>query len=111
MEITETRNGDTLLLDVAGRLDTSTSGVFEKELIGRIEAGESDLVLDFGRLDFVSSAGMRILLMAAKRIRAAKGRMVLCELSEEIYNVFQISGFVAVLTIFPSRSDALAAPA
>jgi len=109
MDIIETRSGDTLILALAGRLDTNTSGAFEKELIGRIEGGESDLVLDFVGLDFVSSAGMRILLMAAKRIRAAKGRMVLCGVSEAIYNVFQISGFVAILTIVPTRNDALAA--
>lgn len=109
MDIIETRNGDTLVLDVAGRLDTDTSGAFEKELIGRIEGGETDLVLDFARLDFVSSAGMRVLLMAAKRIRTARGRMVLCGLADEIRNVFQISGFTAVLTIVPSRSDALEA--
>ncbi len=109
MDITETRRGDTLVLALAGRLDTSTAGAFEKDLLGRIEDGENDLVLDFDRLVFVSSAGMRVLLMAAKRIRAAKGRMVLCGVSEDIHNVFQISGFVAVLTIVPTRNDALAA--
>ena len=107
MEIIETRSGETLVLDVAGRIDTTTSSTFEKEVIGRIEGGENDLVLDFERVDFVSSAGMRVLLMAAKRIRAAKGRMVLCEVAEEVRNVFEISGFTAVLTIMPSRSDAL----
>lgn len=107
MEIIETRNGDRLVLDVVGRLDTVSSGAFEKELIGRIDGGEHDLVLDFGKVEFVSSAGMRVLLMAAKRIRAAKGRMVLCEVAGDFRNVFQISGFTAVLMIVPSLSDAL----
>ena len=107
MEIIETRDGDTLVLGVAGRLDANTSSTFEKELIGRILSGENNLVLDFERLDFISSAGMRVLLMAAKRIRAAKGRMVLCSVAEDICNVFQISGFTAVLTIVPGRSDAI----
>lgn len=109
MDVTESRQGDTLVLELSGRIDSNTAAHFEKHLIGSIEAGEVDLVADFAGVDFVSSAGLRVMLMAAKRIKAAKGRLFLCGLSDSITKVFEVSGFLSIFIIHPSRQDALAA--
>lgn len=109
MDVAETRQGETLVLGLNGRMDSNTAPVFEKHILGRIEGGDTDLVVDFADVDFVSSAGLRVMLMAAKRIKAAKGRMIVCGLNEGITKVFEVSGFMAIFTVHPTREDAFSA--
>lgn len=109
MDIMEIRSGDTLVIEINGRIDSNTAASFEKQLLGSIEGGEADLLVDFRDVDFVSSAGLRVMLMAAKRVKAAKGRLIICGLSDSITRVFEVSGFLSIFTIYPSRQDAIAA--
>ena len=67
------------------------------------------LVLDLAGLDYVSSAGLRVLLKAAKEARAAGSRFALAGLRPAVREVFEVSGFFAVLTAYPTRAEALAA--
>lgn len=108
MNVIDERSGDVLILHLNGRLDSSTSPEFEKRLLDRIDSGERRLVLEFAGLDYVSSAGLRILLMAAKRLRQATGTLVLCGLKPPIREVLEVSGFLPILNVCEDQAQAVA---
>jgi anti-anti-sigma factor len=93
----------------SGRIDSNTGPAFEREILQQIDGGQRRLLLDFGDLLYISSAGLRIVLLAAKRMKGAGGRLVLCSLNPQIAEVFEISGFSRILDILPSRDAALLA--
>jgi anti-anti-sigma factor len=90
-----------------GRIDSATGPAFEKDVLGQIEAGERCMLLDFGELVYISSAGLRIVLLAAKRMKTVGGKLALCSLNSQIAEVFEISGFSRILDIHPTRDAAL----
>ena len=97
MEIMENRNGDTLLLSLSGRMDSTTAPQLEN-IINTGLAGVSNLVLDFAKLDYISSAGLRVLL-SAQKIMSKQGKMTIKNVCETIDEVFSITGFSDILTI------------
>ncbi len=109
MECSEQRVGDVLILAPSGRIDSKTAKQFEVDLLGRVEAGEPTVLVDCTQLEFVSSAGLRVLLMAAKRQKAANGRFGLFAVRENILEVLEVSGFDRILSIWPGSAEALAA--
>lgn len=106
LEILNERDGDTLILVPEGRIDSSNASAFEREMNNHIDNGEVHLVVDFSRLSFISSSGMRVLLIAAKRVRRG-GKLVLCSMRDSIREIFSISGFDAIITVVKSRQEAL----
>ena len=107
MDITETKQGEVTVIALAGRLDSSTSTQLEQYILPRI-VDKARLIVDFSALDYISSAGLRVLLLAAKKVKQADGRLALCALKEHIREVFEISGFLAILDVRPTQADALA---
>ncbi|MBP6261071.1 MAG: STAS domain-containing protein [Chromatiaceae bacterium] len=107
MELTATHQGKALVIAPQGRLDSTTAPAFEKQLMEYL-ARQSNLILDFSALDFISSAGLRVLLMAAKRIGKDNGRFLLCEVSQPVREVLEISGFLGMIEVVGSRDEALA---
>ncbi|MEO1103181.1 MAG: STAS domain-containing protein [Pseudomonadota bacterium] len=105
--IDEETTGPVTVLAPAGRVDTSTAKTFETAALSRIEAGGRAMVFDFGKLDYISSAGLRVVLLAGKRIRAAGGALILCNMNAAIRDVFEISGFLALFTVKDSRAAAI----
>ena len=97
MNITKAKNGSKLTISVEGRLDTSTSPVLSKELDGSLD-GVTELVFDFAQLEYISSSGLRVLLSAQKTMNG-KGSMTVRNVSELVMEVFDITGFVDILTI------------
>ena len=97
MEITKTQQGDELDLAVSGRLDTSTAPELEQVINESVE-GVKCLRLDFSGLDYLSSAGLRVLLGAQKTMMK-QGEMVLSNVNETIMEVFEMTGFADLLTI------------
>lgn len=93
---------------LGGRLDSATSGGLEKSLRPLFDAADSLVTLDFSALDYVSSAGLRVVLMAAKRAKQNKGRLVLFGLRPHVRQVFEISGFLKILEVADDRALALA---
>jgi|HubBroStandDraft_1064217.scaffolds.fasta_scaffold01299_8 stage II sporulation protein AA (anti-sigma F factor antagonist) len=91
-----------------GRLDSSAAPGIEKELLALIAGGSRRLLLDFSGITYVSSMGLRVVLVAAKRMRAEGGRLALCALSPPITEVFEISGFSTILDIHGSSEAAFA---
>ena len=108
MEIDTATHGDLLVVAPRGRLDTNTSPALEKALLERIEGGETQVTIDFSNIDYVSSAGLRVLLMAAKRTGAARGHFSMHAMSPEIREVFEISGFLTILKVYPDLATVLA---
>lgn len=97
MEIIKKSEGNKLLVEIQGRLDTVTAPELEQELASVLEEVES-LVLDFAKLEYISSAGLRILLSTQKKMMN-KGGMTITNVNDEVMEVFDITGFSSVLTI------------
>ncbi len=109
IEVAEERNDEVLVLSPVGRLDSGNASSFESIVMDHVSSGERRLVVDFSRLDFISSSGLRVLLIAAKALKAAGGKIVLCSMKDHIEEVFQISGFSQIIPIKASREAALSA--
>lgn len=97
MTVKRTENGKELILVLAGRLDTANAPKLEAELKNSISGLES-LILDFASIEYVSSAGLRVLL-AAQKMMNKQGKMVVKNVSETVNEVFEITGFCDILTI------------
>lgn len=96
MNINKIPQGEELLVEIEGRLDTSTAPQLESELTDL--SGVKKLVLDFVKLEYISSAGLRVLLATQKRMNA-QGEMVITHVNDTIMEVFEITGFSDILTI------------
>lgn len=97
MTIEKMKEGGKLTLALEGRLDTTTAPQLEAEVTGSL-MGVTELVLDFSRLEYLSSAGLRVIL-AAQKIMNRQGKMVICHVNATILEVFEVTGFVDILTI------------
>ncbi len=91
-----------------GRLDSATSGDLESLLIERLDQGCASVVLDLSDLDYISSAGLRVVLMAGKRLRATGGRLALACLRDSVRDLFDMSGFLVLFPVFATLDEALA---
>ena len=96
MNIVKTEEGSTLSISLSGRLDTTTAPQLEAALHSL--EGVAELDLDFAALEYLSSAGLRVLL-AAQKVMNRQGRMVVRHVNETIMEVFEVTGFVDILTI------------
>lgn len=97
MEILKEKNDSTLILSLVGRLDTVTAPDLEAELDASAD-DITELILDFEQLDYISSAGLRVLLAAQKRMNR-QGKMIVRNVNADIKEVFEITGFCDILTI------------
>ena len=97
MNITKSKEGSTLTVALEGRLDTTTSPQLESELKTSLD-DVKDLVFDIKDLEYISSAGLRVLL-SAQKVMNKQGSMVIRGASEEIMEIFEVTGFVDILTI------------
>ncbi len=97
MVINKTRNGDELTVAIEGRLDTTTAPELDDML--KAELGDvKKLLFDFAKLDYISSAGLRVLLLSQKTMNK-QGSMVIKNVNEEINEIFEVTGFSDILTI------------
>ena len=107
MEISkEKRNGITCL-KIEGSLDASNSSVAEKSIRDAIETEGPKLILNFSELQYISSAGLRVVLVVGKDIKAKNGKIVLSSMNESVKNDFQISGFTSRFDIQDNVEDSL----
>lgn len=97
MNIIHTKNDASLTIALEGRLDTTTAPQLEQELKSALP-GVTSLTLDFSALDYLSSAGLRVLL-ATQKVMNKQGKMVICGVNETIMEVFEMTGFIDILTI------------
>ena len=97
LNVAKDLNGSTLTVSLEGRLDTTTAPQFEEELKSSID-GITDLHLDLKELAYISSAGLRVLL-SAQKIMNKQGSMVVKNVSDEVNEIFEVTGFADILTI------------
>jgi anti-sigma B factor antagonist len=107
MDITTRTQNDVTVLALAGSLDSNTSPQAQQALEEILASGARKLVVDFSALGYISSAGLRVLLGAAKQLRGAGGALSLFGLNESVREVFEISGFSQILSVFATEADAL----
>jgi anti-anti-sigma factor len=108
MDIAETKNGLVLVVAPAGRVDSTTSDALEQALTKAIDAGELRLVVDLDSVGYISSAGLRVLLIVAKRLKTLRGTLVLCALTDPVRQVFDLAGFLPLFLVEPTRDLAIA---
>ena len=97
MTINKTLNGSDLVISLEGRLDTMTAPELEAEMNASLKSADS-LTMDFSKLDYISSAGLRVLLSAHK-VMSAKGGMKVTNVNEVVQEVFEVTGFSDILDI------------
>ena len=103
MNIKKTRNANELKIAVAGRLDTQTAPQLDAELRSSLD-GVTSLVFDLKELEYISSAGLRVLLSAQKRMNI-QGKMKVTNAGEDILEIFEVTGFSEILTLNESGSE------
>jgi anti-anti-sigma factor len=107
MTINEAHEAGVVVVSPHGRIDSTTSAILERHLQGLAAARQTRVVVDFSGVDYISSAGLRVLLALAKRGRDQKGRVALFGLNDSVRQVFELAGFVALFTIAPTRAEAV----
>src|SRR5215813_14036186 len=119
MEVTGCKTGDIVTLCLAGRLDSTTAKTFEEKILTRIESGDRRFIIDLALLDYVSSAGLRVFIVASKRLSGVNGKIVLCgfkktipyytlnRIPEPVREAFDIAGFFTIFSSYGSQDDAI----
>ena len=107
MNISTTTIDAVTVVRLQGNLDTSTAPHAQTSLNELVDGGASKILVNLGEVDFVSSAGLRILLATAKKLRGSNGELRVSNLNETVNEVFEISGFSTILSVFPTEAEAL----
>lgn len=108
MNIAENRRAGNLIIAPSGRIDTTTSPVFDRHLSSVIDRGDTQIVIDLENLEYISSTGLSAFISAAKKVKAAGGRIALAGLNKRIRLVFEMSGFLRLFPVFPDVDAAVA---
>jgi anti-sigma B factor antagonist len=109
MQLEVKQTGEIRVLIFEGNLDTNTSPDAESTINGLIEDGAQKILVNFENLNFISSAGLRVLLATAKKLKGTGGDLKICGLNPTVQEVFDISGFGSILSVAKSEADALSA--
>ena len=107
MDVSTERQDGVLSARVGGRIDGSNVAEFEEAIRTVIEESDRAVIMDFEALSYISSAGLRAILLTAKSLSNRDTKFMLCSLSGQIREVFEISGFDKIIAIHPSRVEAL----
>lgn len=97
MNIEQKREGSSLTLSLEGRLDTNTAPELEKIVKEELD-GVTDVVMNFEKLAYLSSAGLRVLLMAQKKMNS-QGTMVIRHVNKTVHDIFELTGFINILSV------------
>jgi anti-anti-sigma factor len=108
MQIDLVQEGNVSVLSPRGRIDSSTSPEVERACDEQIARGASRLLFDLAHVDYVSSAGLRVFLVAGKKAQRAGGRIALCNLHPTVREILAIAGFDRILTTAVNRGEGLA---
>lgn len=109
MQLLETQVGNILILEPEGHLDTAASTPMEQDVLQRIEAGARQILIDCARLEYVNSSGLKVILIAAKKLDTLGGKLALCALAPNVLMIFEMIGFTKILNIYGTREEGLAA--
>lgn len=107
MNIKKEKIGDFSVLKINGRIDTIHSSVLEYEVNQLFDNEEKNLIFNCGGMNYISSSGLRVFLVAQKKAMALKGKLLLCNMQPAIQEIFRISGFSNLFKIFDTQEAAL----
>ena len=108
METKIEEKGEVIVVRLEGRLDAASSPQLEKKLHSIIESGYFKLILNFSSVDYLSSAGMRLMLAISKKLKSLEGKLVACQMSDDVMEVIKMAGFQQVIEIYPSEEECFA---
>lgn len=108
MEVSMEAREDIRILRIRGRLDGTTMQELEARFLALANGGCARFVFDLTELDYISSAGLRVMLLAVKKTKAAGGKLALHGLNDNVNEIFRISGFSTIFSLFGSEEEALA---
>ncbi|MEJ2728720.1 MAG: STAS domain-containing protein [Deltaproteobacteria bacterium] len=107
MEIDHRVENGILIIVISGRLDAAAAPIAEGEINKALEGEQNRLLFDLSALEYLSSGGLRVILSAAKEIRKREGKVALAALTQYVYEIFEVSGFTAMLPIKDSVEEGL----
>jgi anti-anti-sigma factor len=108
MEVTVKEVNEVNVMSFEGNLDTNTAPKAQEQIDQLIDGGPSKFLINFDNLNYISSAGLRVLLATAKKLKATNGDLKICGLNKTVQEVFDISGFSSILSVVATEEDALA---
>jgi stage II sporulation protein AA (anti-sigma F factor antagonist) len=109
LQITVTTHGAIVAVEPAGSIDAKASREFERQLLQQLATGTRHVIVDLAKVDLMTSSGIRVLLLLAKRLQAADGALVLCGLNQQMRSSFDVAGLDKRFSFVAARSDAMAA--
>ena len=109
MAVTIERQGNTIIAQVSGRVDGTNAAEFQDDLIPATDGTNQSVVLDIGGLSYISSAGLRVILLIARTLRSKDATLVVCSPTDSIREIFEISGFSQIIPLHNSQAEAVAA--
>lgn len=107
MEIHDRVAGEVTIVQLDGNLDTNTAPDAQAHFDGLADGGHTLIVVDFGTLNYISSAGLRVLLATAKKLKGMGGQLRMFGLNDTVHEVFEISGFSTIFSVFATEAEAL----
>jgi anti-sigma B factor antagonist len=107
MEINIRESDNIKIMDLNGNLDTNTAPDVESQLSRLIDKGTNNILINLEKLEYISSAGLRVFLATGKRIKSVGGKFELCHLNETVQEVFDMSGFSTILNVYKDENEAL----
>ena len=107
MDITVTKKGRAIIVNMNGNFDIASSTLFKEQLTALMDAGETRILLDFSHVSFIVSTGLAMLLKTAQRIKDEDGLLHICCINETVHEVITVTNFDKILTIFKTKELAL----
>ena len=107
MNVQVSTSADYIVFCVDGRVDTTNASELEKAMLEVIEGGGTKIILDCSVLNYISSSGLRVFLVIQKKLTLLKGQFRLCSLQPGIKEIFDISGFSSIFSLFPDKEAAM----
>jgi anti-sigma B factor antagonist/stage II sporulation protein AA (anti-sigma F factor antagonist) len=107
IEIMQEEKGEILIMRLSGRLDATSSPMLEKKITALIDGGKYKLLLNFDNIEYLSSAGMRLLLSTTKKLKSQDGKIVICSVVDNVMEVIKMAGFDHILHIKDTETEAL----
>jgi len=107
METQVEQKGDVVVVRVEGRLDAASSPQLEQKIMAIIDQGHFKIVLNLQGVEYLSSAGMRLMLSVSKKLKHLEGKLVVCNLGDDVMQIIRMAGFHQVLDFYPNEEVSL----